>query len=114
MQKGDYAVENIKCNELYKKLKVALKTDHSIQPPSNAKTRPFFGGTEYIAKIENMIIGDYTFEQPTVVFGDEKTSRVHPKNLGVIGLPIFMKFNIIFDYFNNKLYLDPNKNYESS
>ena len=32
--------------------KVALNTNHSIQPPSNAKTRPFFGGIEYIAKIE--------------------------------------------------------------
>jgi len=53
-------------------------------------------------------------DDPTVYFGDEKTSRIHLDNLGVIGLPLFMKFNIIFDYFNNKLYLEPNKNYEVS
>ncbi|MFC2103679.1 hypothetical protein ACFLSS_04540 [Bacteroidota bacterium] len=93
---------------------VALNTDDAIQPPSGAKERPSFGGTEYIAQIENMTIGDYTFEQPTVVFGDEKTFRVHPKNIGMIGLPMFMKFNIIFDYFNNKLYLEPNKDFNNS
>jgi hypothetical protein len=93
---------------------VALNTDHAIQPPSGAKDRPAFGGTEYIAQIENMTIGDYTFEQPTVVFGDEKTFRVHPKNIGMIGLPMFMKFNIIFDYFNNKIYIVPNKDFNNS
>ena len=91
--------------------KVALNTAHAIQAPSGAKERPAFGGTEYFAKIENMTIGDYTFEQPTVVFGDEKTARVHPKNIGMIGLPMFMKFNIIFDYFNNKIYIEPNRNF---
>ena len=91
--------------------KVSLNTAHDIQPPLDAKSRPCFAGTEYSAKIESMTIGDYTFKQPTVVFGDEKTFRVYPKNLGMIGLPLFMKFNIIFDYFNNKIYLEPNKNF---
>ena len=94
--------------------KAALNTEHSIHPPPNADTRPFFGGTEYIARIENLTIGNFTFEEPTVVFGDEKTSRIHPKNLGVIGLPMFMKFNTIFDYFNNKIYITPNKNFNQS
>jgi len=48
----------------------------------------------------------------TAVFGDEKTSRIHPGNLGVIGLPLFMKFRIIFDYFNRKLYIEPNKSFD--
>ena len=92
--------------------KVALNTVHDIQVPSGAKERPAFGGTEYFAKIENMTIGDYTFEQPLVVFGDEKTARVHPKNIGMIGLPLFMKFKIVFDYFNNKIYIEPNENFD--
>ncbi len=91
--------------------KVALNTKHSIQPPSNAKTRSTFGGTEYFARIENMTIGTYTFQQPLVAFGDEKTARIHPKNIGMIGLPLFMKFNIIFNYFNNKIYIEPNENF---
>jgi hypothetical protein len=92
--------------------KVALNTIHNLQVPSDAKERPAFGGTEYFAKIDNMTIGDYTFEQPTVAFGDEKTARVHPKNIGMIGLPLFMKFNIIFDYFNNRIYVEPNENFD--
>jgi hypothetical protein len=94
--------------------KVALNTKHNIQPPLNAETRPFFAGTEYIAQIESMTIGDYTINLPMVVFGDEKTSRVHPKNLGVIGLPLFMKFNVIFDYFSNKMYIEPNNNFSQT
>ena len=91
--------------------KVALNTIHDIQVPSEAKERPIFGGTEYFAKIIDMTIGDYTFREPTVAFGDEKTARVHPKNIGMIGLPMFMKFNVIFDYFNNKMYIEPNDNF---
>ena len=36
-----------------------------------------------------------------------------PNNLGVIGLPLFMKFNAIFDYFDNKLYITPDKNFDT-
>jgi hypothetical protein len=49
-------------------------------------------------KIQSMTIGDYSFDNPMTTFGDEKTSRIHRDNLGVIGLPLFMKFNVIFDY----------------
>lgn len=94
--------------------KVSLNTAHDIKPPLDAKSRPCFAGTEYSAKIESMTIGDYTFRLPNVVFGDEKTFRVYPKNLGMIGLPLFMKFNIIFDYFNNKIYLEPNENFNNA
>jgi hypothetical protein len=93
---------------------VALNTIHNIQPPPDSKTRPAFSGTEYIGKIESMTIGDYTFKQPTVVFGDEKTFRVYPENIGMIGLPLFMNFNIIFDYFNDKIYIEPNENFNNS
>jgi len=94
-------------------LKIALNNKHNIQLPSDVKSTFSYGiqgkTTEYSCKIKSMTIGKYTFENPPAIFGDEKTSRVHPDNLGVIGLPLFMKFNIIFDYFNNKIYLTPNK-----
>jgi hypothetical protein len=99
-------------------LKIALNNEHNIQLPSNAKetfSRSAQGeASEYSAKIQSMTIGKYKFDNPTAIFGDEKTSRIHPNNLGVIGLPLFMKFNIIFNYFNNKLYIEPNKNFETS
>lgn len=59
-----------------------------------------------------MTFGKYTFENPTVYYGDEEVSRIHPDNLGVIGLPLFMKFKIIFDYINGKMYVEPNKNFD--
>lgn len=97
-------------------LKIALNNKHHIQVPGDVKKTHSFGAqgkaTEYIAGIKSMTFGKYTFNDVDAVFGDENTSRIHPNNLGVIGLPLFMKFKIIFDYLNNKLYIEPNKNFE--
>ena len=95
-------------------LKIALNTKHAISLPSEAKKTNNSSGaqgkiSEYKGKIKSMTIGDYTFDNLTVKFEDEETN-----NLGVIGLPLFMKFNIIFDYFNNKIYLKPNDNFNKS
>jgi hypothetical protein len=91
-------------------LKIALNTKHSISLPSDAKKIHSYGAQgkipEYKGKIKSMTIGDYTFDDLIVKFEDEETN-----NLGVIGLPLFMKFNVIFDYFNNKIYLKPNDNF---
>jgi hypothetical protein len=96
-------------------LKIALNNRHNIEVPFDVKETFSYGAqgkaSEYIGKIINMKIGKYNFKNPVAIFGDEKTSRIHPDNLGVIGLPLFMKFNIIFDYFNNKIYLEPNKDF---
>ncbi|MBN2000891.1 hypothetical protein JW935_25325, partial [candidate division KSB1 bacterium] len=97
-------------------LKIALNNRHQIQVPPGAKETSSYGAqgkaSEYRAKIQSMTFGQYRFDHPTAVFGDEKTSRIFPDNLGVIGLPLFIKFNVIFDYFSNKLYIEPNKNFE--
>jgi hypothetical protein len=97
-------------------LKIALGNTHEIQVPIGAKPTQSFGvqgkTTEYAAKISSMTIGSYRFDDLTAIFGDEKTSRIHPDNLGVIGLPLFMKFNIVFDYFNQRLYLAPNEHFQ--
>lgn len=99
-------------------LKIALNNKHDIQLPSEVIPTISYGAqgkvTEYSGKIKCMTIGPYTFNHPTVYFGDEKTSRIHPDNLGVIGLPLFMKFRTIFDYFNNKIYLEPNAQFNDS
>lgn len=89
--------------------KIALNNKLQIPLPANVTPIPAFGYSgnsgEYKGEIKNFKVGEYVFSNPIVVFGDEKTSRIHPENLGVIGLPFFLKFNTIFDYFNNKLYL---------
>jgi len=99
-------------------VKILLNNKHSIQLPLEVKEISSYGAlgksSEYSGKIKSMTIGKYTFENPTAIFGDVKTSRNQSGNLGDIGLPLFMKFNIIFDYFNNKLYIEPNKNFDKS
>jgi hypothetical protein len=93
-------------------LKIALNNSHNIQVPVGAEETSSYGAqgrnSEYKAEIKSMKFGKYKFKNPTAIFGDETTSRIHPENLGVIGLPLFMKFRIIFDYFNNTLYIEPN------
>ena len=95
-------------------LKIALNNKHQIRLPDSVQETFSYGAqgraSEYLGKIKNMAIGKYQFDNPVAVFGDEKTSRIHPDNLGVIGLPLFMRFDTIFDYPHNKLYLTPNKN----
>ena len=97
-------------------LNIALNNKHKIQLPSDVKKKISIGAqgkaSEFSGKIQSMTIGDYKFDNVTAIFGDEKTSRIHPNNLGVIGLPLFMKFNITFDYLNNKLYIEPNKYFD--
>lgn len=96
-------------------LKIALNNKHNIQLPAGVTKTFSYGAqdkaTEYKGKIISMTISKFKFDNPVAVFGDEKTSRIHPDNLGVIGLPLFMKFDIIFDYLNNKIYLEPNESF---
>lgn len=98
-------------------LKIALNNKFNIQVPAEAKSTYSRGAqgktTEFESTIASMKFGNYEFFNPPAVFGDEKTSRIHPDNLGVVGLPLFMKFNIFFDYFNNKMYIKPNENFSS-
>lgn len=97
-------------------VKIALNNKHKIQLPENVNETYSYGAqgksTEYSGKIKSMTIGKYTFQSPVAIFGDEKTSRIHPDNLGVIGLPLFMKFKIIFDYINYKIYIEPNGTFD--
>ncbi len=95
-------------------LKIALNNSLNIPLPEDVKPARSAGAQgiqhEYVGKIRSFTIGSYTFREPEVYFGDEKTSRIHPDNLSVIGLPLFMKFTVIFDYIHHKIYLEPNDN----
>ena len=98
-------------------LKIALNNKYNIKLPENVEKTESYGtqgkSPEYKGKIKSFTFGNYQFDNPTVIFGDKKTSRIHPNNLGVIGLPLFMKFNITFDYFSNQLYIKPNENFDN-
>jgi hypothetical protein len=90
-------------------VKIATNNTHKITAPDNAKVLKSYSihgeSSEYVGKLRSYKIGKYSFENEEVVFGDERTCRVQPGNLGVIGLPLFMRFEITFDYFNNNIYI---------
>lgn len=96
--------------------KASLGNDNGIELPEEKEEIIGFGAqgkiTSYKGKLNSMTFGKYKFKNPSIMFGDAKTARVFPENLGVIGLPMFMKFNIAFDYFNNKIYIEPNENFD--
>lgn len=97
-------------------LKIALNNAFNIQLSETVESTHSYGAqgksTEFRGEIKSMTIGNYTFDSPIAYFGDGKTSRIHPDSLGVIGLPLFMKFDIVFDYINNRLYLDANARFD--
>lgn len=99
-------------------LKIALENNQNIPLPNDVTKTYSYGAqgkiSEYKGKIKSMTIGKYTFQSPAAIFGNAATSRIHPENLGVIGLPLFQRFNIIFDYINNKLYIEPNANFSQA
>jgi len=99
-------------------LMIALNNGNDIQPPSDAEVVYSRGAqgrnTEYRGKIRSMRLGRFEFTNARVYFGDEKSSRIHPDNLGVIGLPMFMQFDTVFDYIGNRLMITPNENFNLS
>jgi len=90
-------------------LLIGLNNENRISCPTTAKKQKSFGVQgeceEFSGKIRELKIDNQTLEYPSVVFSDEKNAVVTPNNLGIIGLPLFMKYHTAFDYFNNKLYL---------
>ena len=63
----------------------------------------------YKGNIDKIKIGKYDIENPEAVFIENQAGEDNT-NL-TIGLPLLRQFNLIFDYFNNKLYLEPNKQF---
>ncbi|MBN2281838.1 MAG: hypothetical protein JXQ65_14745 [Candidatus Marinimicrobia bacterium] len=96
--------------------KIALNNELNIQLPDDVEPiNNVFGAqgkiSQWKGQIKSMTFGKYLYKNPTVMYGNRESSRIHPENLGVLGLPLFMDFDITFDYINGKLYLLPNKNY---
>lgn len=91
--------------------KIALNNSLDIPLPGDARPTASRGAqgrqNEFTGRIRNFTIGDLTFDDPVVHFGDAPTSVIHRGNLGVVGLPLFMEFRTVFDYLKNRLYLEP-------
>lgn len=91
---------------------VALNNKNGISVPEGAKAEKLYGAqgefTVYESTIKELILGSFTVKNPEASFCDETSGSVHPDNLGTVGLPLLQRFNPIFDYRKNLLYLQSN------
>ena len=62
---------------------------------------------------ESVRIGDYAMNDVVAVFTEEG-SNTNPDivKAGTVGLPLFKRFNITFDYFNTLMYFEPNGSFD--
>jgi hypothetical protein len=67
-----------------------------------------YGRTGYISKL---IIGPYELENVKASFADAKVRSKQENADGILGIGSLRRFNLIFDYFNKKLYLKPNSRF---
>lgn len=67
------------------------------------------------SRIHRLYIGDYIFEKPLSAMPDEysiQNLKLVPDRKGSIGSDIFRRFEVIFDYQQNKIYLRKNKHFD--
>jgi hypothetical protein len=63
----------------------------------------------YHGQVKEVKLGKHTLNDVPTVFIEDETGGDHT-NI-TVGLPLFMKFNLVFDYFNNRLYIEPNQHF---
>lgn len=65
-----------------------------------------------IGRVESLAFGDFTFDQLPMSFNEvESGALADPNYLGIIGNRVMNRFDIILDYENNRMILEPNTNY---
>ena len=67
------------------------------------------------SRIHRLYIGDFTFEKPLSAMPDEysiQNLKLVPDRKGSIGSDIFRRFEVIFNYPENKIYLRKNKHFD--
>ncbi len=102
-----------------KVLKLVTDEANGIVPPEkNIETILGYGAqgpiTGYYARIKEIQLGSYTFDNEVIAFGKRDEMRIEETSLGVIGLPLLSRFNIVFDYREKYLYLTPNKQFNKT
>ena len=70
------------------------------------------GGTtqRVAARGLSLSIGPYRIPKPTVKFTEDASGlRANPASVGLVGMEVFRKFKVTFDYSRNVVHLEPNK-----
>ena len=68
--------------------------------------------TGYRDVLESLTVGDYEIHEVLSVFTESDDEGDHTNT--TIGLPLLMHFNLVFDYFNETLYLEPNSHIDDA
>lgn len=66
---------------------------------------------DQIAMIKSMSVQGFDFGPMTIRLTVSETGKAYDGYLGIMGIEIIKRFNVILDYANLKIYLKPNKAY---
>lgn len=81
-----------------------------FEKPNSKKVHLGYGAsgeiTGYESKLSHLKIADYDLDDVEAVFTDSGRASDHTNT--TVGLPLLRRFNLVLDYFHQKLYLQPN------
>jgi hypothetical protein len=93
-----------------------ISSVHGFDKPNSEKIYLGHGASGeingYLGEIELLNIAGYSFSEVPTIFVESDNVSDHTNT--TIGLPLLMKFNLVFDYFNETLYLAPNSHFNES
>ena len=95
-------------------LYLSLGSDDRLSLPEDAEEAVLgvgFGAEKgYLGRVSRLTIGDYTLENVPAAF---KLAGEGASVFGdtMIGMPLLQRFNLVFDYFHGRLYLEPNRSF---
>ncbi|MFH1195008.1 MAG: aspartyl protease family protein [bacterium] len=89
--------------------------ENIVLPGKNLKVSTGRGVTTelfgYTGRIKEFKIGSFSFDNPLVNFNEEKLMSFEKD--GNLGSGILRRFNLTFDYANNRMFIKPNKSYNN-
>ena len=97
-------------------LYLPLGSDERIALPADAEEAVLgigLGGPQkgYLGRIHSLRIGDYVLEDVVTAFTPVAAGATVYGNT-MIGMPLLERFNLVFDYFHDHLYLEPNRAFQ--
>ncbi|MCW8926345.1 MAG: hypothetical protein OQJ84_08820 [Xanthomonadales bacterium] len=95
---------------------LVISEKYGIEKPGGDKVYLAHGAsgeiTGYRDVLESVTIGGYELNDVPVVLTEADDEGDHTNK--TLGLPLLMHFNLVFDYFNETLYLEPNEHFAGS
>lgn len=94
-------------------ISLVLNDSYNLPEPKSGKIILGYGASGpingYKSNFEEVTIGGYILNNVEVIFTESPSGSDHTNT--TIGLPLMMNFNIVFDYFSETLYLEPNNSF---